>query len=106
MSTKYKLERGQKYLACLWRENPNYMIKTKGFKDVDAARRWIRRILEVGEIKVGKDTVTISEIGLLTKNKRDKSWPWAEIERHKNPRVEQIKQARRRMMDEERSKKR
>ena len=104
MSERYRLERGQKFLACVWQTGPSYMVLTKGFKELEAARRWARRIFEVGTISV-KDgnktkTVGVLEIGILTKDKSNKKWPWAEVERHKNPEIERIKQAQRRAADE------
>lgn len=95
--SKYKLQKGQKFLCCVWVRNPNHVSRTKGFKELDAARRWTRRMLE-GE--------AVEEIGILAKNKANKDWPWTEIERHKNPQRERIKAAAKRLADETRSKRR
>lgn len=99
--SRYALEKGQRYLCCVWQTGPSYMVKTKGFKELEGARRWVQRILEGGTITLGKNkSAEVLEIGILAKDKRRTDWPWVEVERHMNPSIERVKEARRRAVAE------
>ena len=58
------------------------MVKTKGFKELEGARRWAHRILEGGTITLGKNkSVEVLEIGILAKDKRRTDWIEATIQK-------------------------